>query len=73
MPADEPATVGAVSTVKSSRPQADSDTPLLRLSGISKNFGPVQALVDSYLPPYKPLFPLHPDRPLTLGRPLLRR
>ena len=28
---------------------------------------PGQELVDSFLPPYAPLFPLHPDRPLTLG------
>lgn len=28
---------------------------------------PSQELVDAFLPPYQPLFPLHPDRPLTLG------
>jgi pyruvate ferredoxin oxidoreductase alpha subunit len=28
---------------------------------------PAQELVDSYLPPYRPEFTLHPDRPLTFG------
>jgi pyruvate ferredoxin oxidoreductase alpha subunit len=38
------------------------------LSHVVESFVPPdQALVDSFLPPYKPIHPLHPDKPVTLG------